>query len=226
MPIAYGLELTRFRSLLIATEVHFGLLTRPPNGTDMGGVLAEGLGYTVQSISLAETGVMCATNPTDINYTATGPWPTCPYFAIYAKGGTVIDGELYLVDQLIYWGPLVRAVASKGGPVAVAAGAVFVDWLNFAPAYNPQFGRGLRGNTQLLDMAAARCNIAVLSDLASSDVIVTDDVTLRGSGCATIIQRGLVAATPVGRLSQARMMDATRGRNTGFTISVPNGLAF
>jgi hypothetical protein len=258
MPCSYAIQLQQFQSLVICVQVQFALLTAPPSGTN-GATELSAPGYARQTISLAATGVMCASNPAPIVFTATGFWPTCEYFGLYDLGG-----------NFLYWGMLMPPVTSNGGTVTVAAGAAFVDWLNAAPNYNPDFGRlpvssppvapidsPTYVRQQMLvvaDVTAAMASqavnlrpawygafqatgpsLVVEADPTGSvgspfadppSIPATDAVDLRPAWYGVFAQVGVLGSPVMGTLKPLRMLDATRGTSTGYTVSVPNGLAF
>ena len=217
MPRAYASQLQSFQQLLICVQVQFALLTSPPQGVGGGSELAAP-GYARQNISLAATGVMCAANPAAITYAATGPWPTCEYFALYDLGG-----------DFLYYGMLSPPVTTNGGTVTIPAGGAFVDWLNAAPNYSPDFGRMPVGQDPVAPIDSptyVHQQMLALFDASSDSIQATDVISLRGTWCGSFAQQGLLGRCDMGTLLPLRMLDATRGTSTGYTVSVPNGLAF
>jgi len=218
MPLSYAIVLQQFQSLAICTNVKIGLLLTPPGGD--GGASAElaAGGYARQTVSLAATGVMCASNPAPIVFTPTEAWPTCQYFGIYNLGGA-----------LLYWGMLARPVTSKGAAVTIPAGAVWVDWLNPGMDYTPDFGRLPIGNAPVAPidtLTTLLSRMAVAADLGAADMAATEALLLHPASFGSVARKGLLGSPNMGNLKPCRMMDATRGTGAGFTVSAPDGLAF
>lgn len=217
MPVSYALQNQYFQQELICTQVQFALLTTPPGGVNLGAEL-NAPGYARQNISLAATGVMCAANPNPITFNATGAWPACAYFALFDLGG-----------NFLYWGMLSPAVITGGAAVTIPAGRVFVDWINAAPNYNPRFGRLPVSQDTVAPIDSptyVKQQLSVLYDAASDSIEATPTVNLRGTWYGDFAQQGLLGACVMGTLRPLSMLDATRGTSTGYTVSVPNGIAF
>jgi hypothetical protein len=217
---AYAPQLTAFLSTLIDTSVQFGLLTFPPNGQYLGGVVEPGAGYSMQTISLVQTGIMCASNPAAITWTATGAWPAAEYFGIYDMGGT-----------LLYWGQLQVAVASNsGGTVSIPPGAVYVDWNNNCPNYNPEFGTPMTVNLPVATVGNSVPLIAVLTDDSYptdfDTMTLISGITANPFNHKLIHIRSMLSGSVNGNMKRQRMADCTRGTSNLFTVTVPNGLAF
>ena len=80
MPQAYSYQQQGLQSLL-ASSLSIALYTRCPEG-NAAGVELSGNGYSRPSITLATILNLCASNQSDIVWTASGAWGTAYYFAI------------------------------------------------------------------------------------------------------------------------------------------------
>jgi len=92
VPQSYSYQRQNFQSLR-ASSLSIALFSRSPEGNSAGAELS-GNGYSRQSITLAKILNLCASNVSDIVWSASGTWGVAYYFAICLAA----DGSV------VYWG--------------------------------------------------------------------------------------------------------------------------
>jgi hypothetical protein len=148
VPQAYSYQQQGLQSLL-ASSLSIALYTRCPEG-NAAGVELSGNGYSRQSITLATILNLCASNQSDIVWTASGTWDTAYYFAICLAA----DGSM------IYWGALPASLtASAGSTPTIKAGSLLIDWTNPATGMAVNWG-AVFDRAPVGDLAHAAMNLA------------------------------------------------------------------
>src|ERR1017187_6137897 len=130
MPQAYTYQRQGLQALL-ASSLSIALYTKHPQG-DAAGAELTASGYSRQSITLAAVLNLCASNTSDITWTAGGTWAPAYYFAICRTA----DGSM------VYWGSLPAPItASAGATPTIKAGSLLIDWANPATGMVVNWGK-------------------------------------------------------------------------------------
>ena len=215
MPQAYSYQQQGLQSLL-ASSLSIALYTRCPEG-NAAGVELSGNGYSRQSITLAAILNLCASNQSDIVWTASGTWDTAYYFAICLAA----DGSM------IYWGALPASLtASAGSTPTIKAGSLLIDWTNpatgMAVNWGAVFDRAPVGDLALVTLVNS---MGFLTSLPSGLVTIST-YKIVPQDHAEMNLATVVAAQQLGAYLFRNVFDATRGSTAGYTVAGPTSLAF
>jgi hypothetical protein len=193
-----------------------GLFSRSPEG-NAAGVELSGNGYSRQSITLAKILNLCASNVSDIAWSASGPWGVAYYFAICLAA----DGSV------IYWGALPASItASAGATPTIKAGSLLIDWTNPATGMAVNWGAMIdRAPVGGLTLVTLVKSLGFLTSLPSGLVTVST-YKIVPQNHAEMNLFTAVAEQQLGANLFCNVFDATRGSTTGYTVAGPTSLAF